>query len=297
MLFTLLSSILPILICLGLGWLLGFKLKAKTRHFLIKKISYLVWLLLISIGFQFGAVLFNKNLGTTLLIHAFLYASTISIVTYGLLLQPTKSKVDSPKNSREIFAPIFECGLAIFMVVLGLFIFWLIPQNYSAEHVTSGLLYLLIFLIGIDLSTVKFKKLGFSHIKVPLFSFLALVISAFVFSFFIEKNFTELMVLGSGFGWFSLSGPLVSQLLGAEYGAFALLTDLIREFYAIILLYLFGKQQPQSAIGVCGATAMDSTLPFIKSHCSDNDVQIAIFIGFILTLLAPFFIVIFSSLL
>ena len=42
-----------------------------------------------------------------------------------------------------------------------------------------------------------------------------------------------------------------------------------------------------SAIGLSGAAAMDSALPFVKENCEPEYVKYAIVSGFILTLVAP----------
>ena len=94
-------------------------------------------------------------------------------------------------------------------------------------------------------------------------------------------------MLLAGFGWFSLSGPMVGELVSAEMGATALMTDFFREMFSIVFFYFFGKTQPAAAIGLSGAAAMDSALPFVKENCEPEYVKYAIVSGFILTLAAP----------
>ena len=295
MINNLIFSLSPILLSLLLGWIVGKTSREALRFRLVSLITILVWLLLISIGFQFGSVLFDRKLGSSILIEAFFYATILSLITFILLFRKNLISNDKKKSLEQIFKPILECLIAIFMVVIRMSLYSILPQNINSELISSILLYILIFLVGVDLSSIKIQFLTLDHIKVPIFTILALFISAYITTFFLEKSFIELVVLGSGFGWFSLSGPLVGKTLGVEQGTFALLVDLVREFYAIGLLYLLGRAYPNPIIGICGATAMDSTLPFIKNNCSQLNVQIAIFSGFILTLIAPFFIIIFSN--
>jgi uncharacterized membrane protein YbjE (DUF340 family) len=75
------------------------------------------------------------------------------------------------------------------------------------------------------------------------------------------------LALSSGFGWVTLSSILVSSKLGSNYGAIAMLTDLFRELMAISMLYLLGARFSREAIGICGATALDATLPLIRQKC------------------------------
>lgn len=294
MIHNLIFSLLPIFLSLILGWGFGRVINSNIRDNLVSYIAFLVWLLLISIGFQFGSILFDKELGTKVIIEAFVYSTIITVITFILLFKRVKNTSNNKKSISEIFKPIKECVIAISMVVIGMVLYLILPNNWDSEAVSSILLYILIFLVGVDLSTIKIQALTINHFKVPLITIFSLFIAAYLTTFIVDKSFFELLVLGSGFGWFSLSGPLIGKTLGAEYGTFALLADLIREFYAIGLLYLIGRNYPNPVIGICGATAMDSTLPFIKNNCSQLDVQIAIFSGFILTILAPFFIIFFS---
>jgi uncharacterized membrane protein YbjE (DUF340 family) len=294
MINNLIFSLLPILLSLILGWGIGRVINSNTRDNLVSYITFLVWLLLISIGFQFGSILFDKELGTTVIVGSFIYSTIITFIIFILLFKKVKNTSKNKKSISEIFKPIKECVIAISMVIIGMVLYLVLPSNWESEAVSSILLYILIFLVGVDLSTIKIQALTINHFQVPLITIFSLFIAAYLTTFIIDKSFFELLVLGSGFGWFSLSGPLIGKTLGAEYGTFALLTDLIREFYAIGLLYLLGRNYPNPIIGICGATAMDSTLPFIKNNCSQLDVQIAIFSGFILTILAPFFIIFFS---
>lgn len=294
MIHNLIFSLFPILFSLAIGWSAGKKLNSNIKENLVGYITLLVWLLLISIGFQFGHILFDKELGTTIIFESLIYSTMITLVTFTFLFKKIKNISKNKKSLSEVFKPIKECLIAMSMVVIGMTLYLLLPSHWQSNTLSNVLLYILILLVGLDLSAVKIQALTLNHFKVPFITMFSLFVAAYLTTFMINKSFFELLVLGSGFGWFSLSGSLIGKQLGAEYGTFALLTDLMREFYAIGFLYLLGRNYPNPVIGICGATAMDSTLPFIKNNCSTLDVQIAIFSGFILTILAPFFIIFFS---
>ncbi|WP_343595928.1 lysine exporter LysO family protein [Acinetobacter sp.] len=297
MLSVLFSSLVPILLALVLGWGFGKFAAASLKQKIIRSITYLVWLLLVAIGFQFAEVLANPQIGISVLLHALLYASVLSGVTFLFLYRKTElSKANVAMRSlKDVLSPIKECVIAMLMVVFGIVLYVGFNQKFSTEHLASNLLYILIFFIGVDFSTVQLQSLTKRHFSVPIITILAMVVSAGILSLFTHYSATTLMMVGSGFGWFSLSGSLIATLTNPELGSFALLTDLMREFYAIGLLYLLGQRMPYPVIGICGATSMDSTLLFVKKSCSALEVQIAIFSGFILTLLAPFLIVLFAS--
>ncbi|HGA5439774.1 TPA: LysO family transporter [Salmonella enterica subsp. enterica serovar Eastbourne] len=75
-------------------------------------------------------------------------------------------------------------------------------------------------------------------------------------------------MISSGFGWFSLSGPMVNKLVSTEMGTMAFMTDFFREMFSIIFLYFLGQTLPRSAIGISGAAAFDSALPLSKVFTS-----------------------------
>ncbi|WP_323052940.1 lysine exporter LysO family protein [Acinetobacter sp. ANC 4635] len=272
---------------------------APIKTLAVASIGYLVWGLLIVIGYQFADVLFQPDMGWKVLRESFIYASILSASSFLLLLaRPVEQQdnINPKRNFRGLLKPLQECCIAMLMVGLGMLSYLVLPHDLRAAQFSHALLLILIVLIGIDLSTVRLARLTKQQIWVPCAMLLAIFMAAYIAQWLLPHSFTTLLTVASGFGWFSLSGSLVTNLLGKEMGSFALLTDLIREFYGIVLLFLCGRSLPRSVIGVCGATAMDSTLPFIKQNCRSSDVQMAIFSGFILTLLAPFLIVLFASL-
>ena len=109
----------------------------------------------------------------------------------------------------------------------------------SSTHV----LYVLIFLVGADL--VHFKLGGFSRriFLLPIFAMAATVAAGFVFSLLAPYSFVQSLMLSAGFGWFSLSGPMLGGAVSAEMGALAFMIDFFREMLSIVFLYFFGKTQ------------------------------------------------------
>ncbi|MBF7688693.1 lysine exporter LysO family protein [Acinetobacter rathckeae] len=301
MLILLLNAVWPITCALLLGWLIGKTINTRIHQYFSKSIGYFIWLLLVSVGMQFGEVLANPKTGLSLVGSAMLYAGLLSVVTFVVLI-PFQSfdkhaSDDSTASFKDIVAPIKACCLAVLMVVIGGILYFLLPNDIRSVNVSGHLLYLVIFMIGAELSTVKIERITKQHLYVPFMALLVWPVVAWFLSFFYSQDTLTLMMLGGGLGWFSLSGSLVAELTQSnQLGGFALLTDLFREIFSIIFIYLFGRRFSLSALGVCGATAMDSTLPFVKKNCTASDVQIAIFSGFILSILAPFLIIICASL-
>jgi uncharacterized membrane protein YbjE (DUF340 family) len=67
--------------------------------------------------------------------------------------------------------------------------------------------------------------------------------------------------MASGFGWYSLSGILLTESFGPVIGSAAFFNDLCRELLAIMLIPGLVRRSRSTALGLCGATSMDFTLP------------------------------------
>lgn len=101
----------------------------------------------------------------------------------------------------------------------------------------------------------------------------------------------DALAVGAGFGYYSLSSVLLTQLRGETLGVIALLANLMREIITLVLAPLlvrfFGKLAP---IASGGATAMDSTLPIIVRFSGKEYSIAALFSGIVLTAAVPFLI-------
>ncbi|MBS6056792.1 MAG: lysine exporter LysO family protein [Pantoea sp.] len=103
------------------------------------------------------------------------------------------------------------------------------------------------------------------------------------------------LALASGYGWYSLSGILMTESFGPVIGSAAFFNDLLRELLAIMLIPALIRQHRSSALGLCGATSMDFTLPVLQRAGGIEIVPAAIVHGFALSLAAPVLIALFSS--
>ncbi|CAK9884562.1 MAG: Lysine exporter LysO [Candidatus Erwinia impunctatus] len=103
------------------------------------------------------------------------------------------------------------------------------------------------------------------------------------------------LAMASGFGWYSLSGIIMSESFGPVIGSAAFFNDLIRELVAIMLIPALIVHHRSLALGLCGATSMDFTLPVLQRSGGTEIVPAAIVQGFILSLLAPVLIALFAA--
>jgi uncharacterized membrane protein YbjE (DUF340 family) len=152
--------------------------------------------------------------------------------------------------------------------------------------------------IGSDILTALklLRKLHIRIVLVPLAVVLGTYAGVSLFSLFIPNlSIRESLAVGSGFGYYSLSSILISEMSGETLGTIALLANIIRELITVIcapiFVRLFGKLSP---IVSGGATSMDTTLPIISRFSGKEFATISIFSGTILTILVPFLVTIFA---
>jgi uncharacterized membrane protein YbjE (DUF340 family) len=165
---------------------------------------------------------------------------------------------------------------------------------------SNTLLYGLIFVVGTELAYLRIARQHWSHhiVTVPLLTVLGSLAGGALTFFALGQSLSlpNALALSSGFGWFTLSGVLIGKHAGQAVGTVALLTDLFRELLAIVLIFASGRRFSRASIGASGATALDSTLPFIKQSCSNEDIPLALISGLALSLAAPVLISFFLSL-
>lgn len=308
-----LISVLPILIALTVGYLSSkFLLPGKLVSRLISLISPLVWALLFLIGAEFGEVVSSLDaVGYVLKISSLIAIATTVLpcmLLLGLTILTGKKNAGWAQNAPARFdmhaaaAPLKECFIALLMVALGVLF------NLARAHAettigrlwlpsSNGMLMVLITLVGLDLSNIKIGRnwISWNVLSVPIAVVVGSILGAYAVYFVTGEDIRLLLALSTGFGWFTLSSVLIGGLSGDIHGATALLADLGRELLAIILLYLAGGYQPKVGIAAAGATALDSTLPIVRQTCHSDTLPIALMSGFILTVLAPFFITFFLT--
>ncbi len=186
-------------------------------------------------------------------------------------------------------------GTVVLGVLTGLFLD-IATWQVQLDIVNEYLLYLLVFIVGIDLGRNKevwyrIKDMGIKILLAPFLVILGTLFGAMVISLFVSTNLMETMAISAGFGWYSMSAVLLRNLATTEIGAIAFLSNLFRELLTIILLpfivHHFGKF-PAMAPG--GATSMDTTLPFVSRYAGKDIALIGFISGVTLTLVSPFLI-------
>lgn len=105
------------------------------------------------------------------------------------------------------------------------------------------------------------------------------------------------LALAAGFGWYSLSGVLISDLGDPALGSAAFLANMARESLALLLIPILSRsKRPYAAVGAGGATAMDVTLPLVEQCLGPDSVPVSFTSGAILSLLVPVLVPLFYGL-
>lgn len=193
----------------------------------------------------------------------------------------------------------------MFLPVLCFIIAFAFAKLFNFSHldwIDQGItysLYLLIFFTGIGIGRQNvihlIKKYHIFVILIPIFAMIGSILSGLITSLLIPRiNPINAMAICSGMGYYSISAIICTQNLGEIIGVIALLSNLLRELitmlFAPLMVKLFGTLAP---IASGGATAMDTTLPFIKKSSGNEYAIIGFISGVILTVLVPIITAIF----
>ena len=180
--------------------------------------------------------------------------------------------------------------------------FDLLPAVLVNNDYSVYALYALMFLVGISIGSDEkaIQALRNQNLKiflVPLGTIVGTLFGVYLVSFFLAgRSATDCLAVGSGFGYYSLSSIFITQYKGAELGVIALMSNIIREIFTLLLAPLlvmwFGKLAPISA---GGATTMDTTLPIITKFSGKEFVIIAISHGILVDFTVPFLVTFFCK--
>ena len=118
-----------------------------------------------------------------------------------------------------------------------------------------------------------------------------------IVNLFLGHSIADVLAIGSGFGYYSLSSVLISSSRGPHLGSIALISNIIREVFTLLCAPVLARiAGPLAPISSGGATTADTTLPIISSCCGDKFVLISIFHGFAVDFTVPFLVTLFCSL-
>jgi len=176
-----------------------------------------------------------------------------------------------------------------------------VPDGWVSGYVFNGALLLLLFVMGlafgIDKEAVgKLKARGLRILIIPVVVALGSVLGGLVGGVILGLNVFGSMAVTAGFGWYTVTGPLLTQVLGSQWGALGFTANFLRELLTIVLVSVWVRVDKFGAVASGGATTMDTTLPVIVRYCGSDVLVEAFSSGFVLSMLAPFMVLAFASL-
>ncbi|ANI28706.1 membrane protein [Yersinia entomophaga] len=296
------SGLLIILLPLIIGYLIPL-----SRKSLIQAINRLLsWMVYVILFFMGISLAFLENLSANLLL-IFQYASVcfICILSANLLAlfllehkrpwKNTHRQEALPSRLHMALESLKLCGVVIIGFLLGL-TEWP-PLQFAAQGSELALIFLL-FLVGIQLRnsgmTLRQIVLNRRGTIVAIVVAVSALAGGALAALFLGLPLKTGLAMASGYGWYSLSGILLTDAFGPVIGSAAFFNDLARELVAIMLIPTLVRRSRSTALGLCGATSMDFTLPVLQRSGGLEMVPAAIVHGFILSLLAPVLIALFS---
>lgn len=296
------SGLLIILIPLIVGYLVPLRSVTLIRA-INRLLSWMVYVILFFMGISLA---FLENLSSNLmLIFQYTLVFFLCIFCANLLWlavferrRPWRSahKQEAlPSRLHMALESLKLCGVVVGGFALGL------TQWHWLQFAGQGSEYALLFLLllvgaqlrnsGMTLRQIALNRRGMMvAVVVAVSSLVGGAVAALLLGLPLKAG----LAMASGFGWYSLSGILITDAYGPVMGSAAFFNDLARELVAIMLLPTLVRRSRSSALGLCGATSMDFTLPVLQRSGGMEMVPPAIVHGFLLSLLAPVLIALFS---
>ena len=301
---TILSTLGPLLIALLFGYWVNIKVFTPSR--VAKGLEQLVYVILGLIGFSLGAL---DNLAEKLLIAGyqavvlFILVSVFSLAGLyfsGLRFGGTHSDqlAQAPTSSKQ--HALMDAAKTIAWVIGGVIV-GIFAKDWltGVDDIVTGLLYVLLFLIGCQLrqGNHRLRKLFLNAqgVIIALVTISTTLLAGWIGSLLLGLSWNHGLAVVSGFGWYSLSGILITGLDDPVLGTTAFLLDLAREILALMLIPFLARLNSHMSIGYSGATAMDFTLPMLGKFHGAQIIPVCIASGFIMSILVPILIPLFMG--
>lgn len=312
------SSTLALFIALFTGLLAGKLPRQPSAQLREGILNLALYSLLFTMGWTTGKTLTSRMEATTaggmsLLAAVFALAGTLLVLFLGYKLFPSARMLSQEERKshslRHLIHHLKEPLVPLAFVALGILwsrIFLILPgqpafPQAGVDRFISVVLYVLLFLIGLQLAIDK-VPLGSmlknpAVILIPLGTMIGTLLGGVALAPFLDISPGKAAAVVSGFGWYSLSGVLITELGDPLLGTVAFLSNLFRESLAMILIPFLGRTSyPGLAVGAGGATSMDVTLPLIEKACGSRIVPYSVISGTLLSLAVPLLVPLLFSL-
>ena len=167
------------------------------------------------------------------------------------------------------------------------------------------LLELLIVQVGMGIGSMEHLDRLFAGFRWEMLLPGTLLFTATAVLLFSGHSLSDFLAVGSGFGYYSLSSVLISQVKAGAVGSaaanqlatIALLANIVREMVSLLSCrFVAHRGSGWAAISVAGISSMDVCLPSILSSTGNKRyMPIAIFHGLCLEVSVPILVTFFCS--
>lgn len=166
---------------------------------------------------------------------------------------------------------------------------------------SDAILYLLMALVGMSVGAHRglLASIRRDHVKtlvIPLGVMAGSLVGGAVASLICGFTVRSGMAVASGLGWYSLAGVTIEGMAGAQLGAVAFLSSLMRELFSFFLIPLIARHLNYYAcIAAAGATSEDTTLPMMIRYTDERCVVFSLVNGIICSTFVPILITVLLS--
>lgn len=241
-----------------------------------------------ALGFAIFTIL--GSVGTVILLEKLL-------VRTPLLPQDQDSfEIDTNENAQNNAHPYRMTGIIIGAFAVGTVIGITLFPKEGVEYLptlTDSALDFTLAMVGIDLGLNRevwkhMFKMGWQVFLAPIGVALGSVFAAMIIGILFGWSPREGGAVGAGFGWYSLSSVLISDMHSVSLGTIAFLSNVFREVLSILIApFLAKKVGALALVAPGGATTMDSTLPIMVAVGPKGIGIVAFLSGLSLTTLVP----------
>lgn len=276
--------------------------KGRFKNQIQNFINIILYMLLLSMGIRLGTnpdVL--KKLGSIGIVSlAFACMTIIGTIIVNIVFSIKKNKCincyEETSSSHQTIQINFKEPLTLITIVLvGIFTgyyFQVFLEELPIDTISTYILNFLLFGVGFQMgsegSDIKSALKNKEAIFLPIKTVIGSLVGGLLLTPFFGLSLGDSLAISAGFGWYSLSGVMLSDLGTPYLGSIALLSNIMRETIAIILIpFLSRTLYPNLSIAIAGATSMDVTLPLISHYGGRDKAPLAIMHGSLLSLAVP----------
>lgn len=177
----------------------------------------------------------------------------------------------------------------------------LLPAFLADSQTSLWALWLFMFLAGVSVGADKklpeiLRAVKPDVLLLPLATTGGTFMGAFIAACFLAYTAADCLAVGAGFGYYSLSSIFIGQYKGPDLGAVALIANILRELFTLLLAPLIMRFcGPWGLISSGGCTTMDTTLPVIARYAGREWIIPAIIHAMVLDFSVPFWVALFCS--